>query len=174
MKKVIIVGTTGSGKSTIAKKLANKLTSPYIQLDLLFWEPNWKQPTDEIFFSKIIDSIKTPEWILDGNYGRTHHLTWPHADTVIWIDYPLWLTFYQNFKRAITRSITREELWPNTGNRESLIRLFSKDSILIWLYKTFDSNRSRYLSRMVDPAYSHINFIHLKSRTEVKKFLNNL
>lgn len=174
MNKIIIIGTTGSGKSTVAQQLSKKLDIPYIQLDFLFWKPNWEQPTDEEFFSKIEKAIDKPRWVLDGNYGRTNHLTWKDADTIIWIDFPFWLTFYQNFKRSLTRAIIRKELWEGTGNKESFFRMFSKDSILIWLFKTYSSNISRYEARMVDSAYTHINFHRLRSKKEVASFLKKL
>jgi adenylate kinase family enzyme len=172
MNKIIVIGTTGSGKSTIAKKLSDKLNVPHIQLDLLFWRPNWRQSTDEEFFLKIENAIAQPQWILDGNYGKANHLTWKEADTVIWIDFPFWLTFYQNLKRSLARAIIRKELWEGTGNRESFSRMFSKDSILIWLFKTYSSNISRYQARMLAPEYKHINFYRLRSRKEVSDFLN--
>ena len=174
MNRIIVVGTTGSGKSKVAKELAEKLGFTYIQMDLLFWEPNWTEPKNEIFLKKVEESVIQATWVLDGNYGRTHHLTWTKADSVVWIDYPFWLTFYQNLTRGLTRAIKRNEIWPDTGNKESLSRLFSKNSILIWLFKTYKPNRQRYLSRMKDPQYSHIRFIHLRSRKEVRDFLNGL
>ncbi len=175
MNKIIVVGATGSGKSTLCKKLSAKLNYPYIQLDLLFWKPNWQSSTDEEFFPKIENVIKeNNQWVLDGNYSRTMKITWPMADTVIWIDYPFWVVFYQNFTRAIKRSITREELWPNTNNRESIIRLFSKDSILKWLVQTYPRMKQRYETAINDPQNSHLQFYRLKSRNEVSKFLINI
>ena len=174
MNKIIVIGTTGSGKSTVAKKLSEILNVPHIQLDFLFWKPNWEQSTDEEFFSKIEKAIDKPRWVVDGNYNRTNHLTWKEADTVIWIDLPFWLTFYQIFKRSLIRAMTREELWEGTGNKESFLRMFSKDSILIWLFKTYSSNVSRYEERMIDPAYKHINFHRLRSKKEVTTFLKKL
>ena len=110
MNKIIVVGTTGSGKSTLCKRLESQLDYKYFQLDQLFWKTNWSGSTDEDFFPKVEAIIQENEnWIIDGNYGRTMDITWPKADTVIWIDYPFWLVFYQNFSRAIKRSITREE-----------------------------------------------------------------
>ena len=101
MNKVIVVGTTGSGKSMVANALATKLNAQYIQMDKLFWKPNWEESKDDEFFAKIESAIKRSRWVLDGNYGRTHHLTWKDADTVIWIDYPFWLTLYQNISRSV-------------------------------------------------------------------------
>lgn len=174
MKKIIIIGTTGSGKSTFATKLAEKLNYPYIQLDKLFWKANWRWSSDEEFFQKIHDEIDRDSWIVDGNYTRTQAITWTNADTVIWIDLPFWLTFYQCFTRSLKRALLKTELWPNTGNKESFTRMFSKDSILLWLFKTYDVNLKKYEQRINDLSYSHLNFYRLKSRRELRNFLSKI
>ena len=171
MKKIIIVGTTGSGKSTLAKALSKKLDLPYIQLDELFWKKDWQWSSDQEFFSKIEKAIDQPSWIIDGNYSRTNHLTWKDVDTVVWVNFPFWLTFYQNFTRSIKRALSKKELWKGTGNTESFTRMFSKDSILIWLFKTYDSNIKKYETRMNDPQFSHVTFHRLTSRRQVARFL---
>tara|TARA_R110000868_G_scaffold32343_4_gene117667 strand:+ start:2588 stop:3112 length:525 start_codon:yes stop_codon:yes gene_type:complete len=173
LKRIIIIGTTGSGKSTLAKALASKLSYPYIQLDSLFWKADWQGEDDPEFFKKIESAISADHWIIDGNYGRSHHLSWPKADTVIWIDLPFALTFYQNFTRSLKRAIVRKELWPGTGNRESFLRMLSKDSILLWLIKTYKTNKQRYEERMVDPDFSHLTFYRLRSRKEINDFLHS-
>jgi adenylate kinase family enzyme len=174
MEKIIVIGTTGSGKSTLAKALVKKINAPYIQLDQLFWKPNWERTDDEEFLKELEDSIKQSRWIVDGNYTRTRHITWKEADTIIWVDLPFWLTFYQNLTRTIKRSALKKEIWKGTGNRESFRRMFSKDSILIWLLKTYSKNIEKYESALEDPEYSHINFIRLKSRKEVDLFIKNI
>ncbi len=171
MNRIIVVGTTGSGKSTLAKKISRELNYKYIQLDALFWKPNWTQPSNEEFLEKLQIEISSDCWIIDGNYGQTHPLTWAKADCVIWIDLPLWKTLYHNIIRSVKRSIRREELWQGTGNRESFKRMFSKDSIILWLLKTYKSNIKLYESRMKDAAYSHIKFVRLKSRKEIKNWV---
>lgn len=169
-----MVGTTGSGKSALALQLASRLNVPYIQLDKLFWKPNWEESKDEEFFEKIRLAVDKPRWVLDGNYGRTHHLTWKDADTVIWIDFPFWLTMYQNISRSVKRAISKTELWEGTGNKESFFRMLSKDSIIRWLIKTYETNVKRYEERIKNPEFSHIKFIRLKSRQEVASFLNKV
>lgn len=66
MKKIIIIGVTGSGKSTLSEKLSQKLNIPYIQLDSLYWKPNWEGSSDEEFFAKISKAISQPSWLLMG------------------------------------------------------------------------------------------------------------
>lgn len=174
MNKIIVVGTTGSGKSTFSKHLAGILNIPYIEMDYLFWKPNWAESSDEEFFEKIKKSLQSPTWVLDGNYGRSQHITWVEADTVIWLDLPFWLTLYQNISRSIKRSIVRKEIWAGTGNKESILRMFSKDSVVRWLFNTYDTNIKRYEERMKDPKYSHIRFIRLRSRKEASRFLSQV
>ena len=173
MKRIIVVGTTASGKSTLARKLSQILEIPHVQLDVLNWGPNWTEVGDEVFFQRIQTAVQNEGWVVDGNYSRANHLTWPHADTVIWIDLPFWLNFYQSTSRALIRAITKEELWPHTNNRESFRMLFSKDSILWWFLKTYKSNRRKYLEIMNDPKYGHMKFIQLKSRLEIHNFLGS-
>ena len=78
---------------------------------------------------------------------------------------------YQAVKRAIKRVITREELWPDTGNRESLKSLFSKDSIVLWAIKTHRKVRKKYEALIESDDYSNIQFIRLRSPKEVELFL---
>ncbi len=171
MKKIIIIGVTGSGKSTLAGKLVKKLQYPYIQLDKLFWKANWQETPDNEFFPKIEEAIQSDTWIIDGNYGRTNHITWPKADTVIWIDLPFYQTLFQNVSRSIKRAIVQEELWEGTGNKESFARMFSKDSIVKWVFKTYKPHKMRNESRMTSDEFKHLKFYRLKSHKEIKEFL---
>lgn len=135
MKKINVIGTTGSGKSTFAQLLAAKLNYPYISMDQLFWKPNWEESTDEEFFPKLSQALNTDAWVLDGNYNRTNSIKWNDIDTIIWIDYSYLRTLAQLFKRTLARAISAKELWLGTGNRESFRKSFmSKSSIFIWFF----------------------------------------
>ena len=144
LDRVNVVGSSGSGKSTFARRLAQCLNTPYIEMDAVLWEPNWTQPSDEMFFARLARALDGERWVLDGNYDRTSHVKWQRAQTVIWLDYSLRRKMFQVIKRTLTRMITREELWPGTGNRESLRMLFSRESIVLFAYRTHASHRRRY------------------------------
>lgn len=66
-----VVGTSGSGKSTLARRLAHRLGLPWIELDRLYWRPNWQGTPDEAFFAAIVAATASPGWVLDGNYNRS-------------------------------------------------------------------------------------------------------
>jgi adenylate kinase family enzyme len=171
--RINIVGTTGSGKSTFSKELAAVLNIPYVQIDQVYWGPDWYEPSDEEFFPKLKAALDKDSWVLDGNYQRTQPIKWKNVQAVIWLDYSFPIVFYRAVKRAITRSLTKEELWEGTGNRESFRRsFFSRDSILLWTLRTYWKNRKRYMRDMQDSRYAHIQFIRLASPAEAAEFLS--
>jgi len=169
--KINIIGTSASGKSTFGRKLAQAIDAPFIEMDVLFWGPNWRKSTDDEFFKKIESALSSPTWVLDGNYSRTTPIKWKEVDTVIWLDYSFTRTLYQSLSRAIKRACSKTELWPNTGNYETFGRMLSKDSIIWWCIKTYPKIRKRYIEIMNAPKYAHIKFVHLRNSTEADKYI---
>ncbi len=172
VQRVNVVGSSGSGKSTFGKALANALGVDYIEMDALFWGPDWRWPCDEEFFGKVRAALSQDAWVLDGNYTRANSIKWERVEMVIWLDYTFTRTLYQSVKRAMRRSFTKEEIWEGTGNRESFMKsFFSKDSIILWSVQNFNKVRNRYEALLVDEKYSHVKFVRLKSPSEAKAFL---
>ncbi|WP_110686521.1 AAA family ATPase [Salinicola aestuarinus] len=167
--KINVVGTSGTGKTTVAYRLAEALDLPVISMDRLQFRPNWQiAPNDEFFADLRAALSATPGWILDGNYHRTREIKWRDVDMIVWVDTGFWRTLRQALGRAIQRIRTREELWPGTGNRESVRRtFFSRESVLLWTLKTWRSHRRRYETVMQDPRYAHIRFVRLRTRRGV-------
>ncbi|MFE8118629.1 shikimate kinase [Brenneria goodwinii] len=173
--KINVVGTSGSGKSTIAKRLAQRLDVPYIEMDALFWRENWQETPDSEFFPRLETALAQEHWVLDGNYNRTREIKWREADLVVWVDYSFIRTLYQAVSRAWRRSWRKEEIWTGTGNPEQFARnFFSRDSILLWTIKTYSRNRKRYLADLSNPRYRHIRFIQLRSPRESDAFISRL
>ena len=174
MKRINIIGTTGSGKSTLAIALSELLGYPYVQMDQLFWKSNWQETSDEEFFPKLAEALSGEVWILDGNYSRSNKAKWERVDTIIWVDFGYIRTLFQLVNRTISRAISRQELWPGTGNKESFFKTFmSKDSILIWFLRCYHKNRIRYSKLMQSTEYSHLEMIRLKSPNEVRNFIKH-
>ncbi len=175
VSKINVIGTSGSGKSTFARKLSSTLNFSYIEMDKVFWGPNWRWPSDEEFFENLRIALSGPNWVLDGNYTRTLPIKWEKVDLVIWLDYSFSRTLFQAICRAAQRSWTKEELWEGTGNRESFRRsFFSKESIIWWTITTYRKGKQKYESYMQDPKYAHIKFIRLKNHQEADIFLEKL
>ena len=88
MKKVLVLGCCGAGKSTFSKKLHSILNLEIIHLDQYYHKPNWEE-TEQDEWKKIVNSlVKKPSWIMDGNYSGTMDVRIESADTIIYLDYP--------------------------------------------------------------------------------------
>ena len=170
LQRINVVGSSGSGKSTFARRLATALRVPYVELDALHWKPNWTESPDDELFPRLEAALSGESWVLDGNYGRTVPVKWQRVQTVIWLDLPYWLILYQVTKRTLQRSLRREELW--AGNRESLRKaFFDRDSIIWWSLTNLQRVRRGYLAAMSDTEFGHIDFIRLRTRHEVDAYL---
>ncbi len=175
IKRINVVGTSGSGKTTLSRTLAELLDVLYIEMDGLFWGPNWSSSSDDVLFTKLQAALDRDAWVLDGNYTRTIPIKWANVDCVVWLDYSFARTLGQAVRRAMKRSITREELWAGTGNRESFQKSFlSNDSIVLWTIRTHGSTRRRYEALMSDEAYDRIAFVRLRSPRQTERFLNQI
>ncbi len=87
-KRVVVVGVTSSGKSTLAEKLAKRFDLDYIELDALNWEPNWQAAPLGVFRARVENATQSEKWIVAGNYHTVRDLIWPRAEAIIWLDYP--------------------------------------------------------------------------------------
>ncbi|WP_432459653.1 adenylate kinase [Agarivorans sp. QJM3NY_25] len=175
MQRINIIGTSGSGKTAFSKQLAKALAYPHYEMDAMFWKSNWTKSTDPQLFAAITAVTEQENWVLDGNYNRTIPVKWAHVDTVIWLDYSLRRTLFQAVRRALSRSLHRQELWQGTGNRESFRKNFmSRDSIILWTLRTYRSNQRYYQQLMHTNTYQHIKFIRLSCPKQTSKFIAEL
>jgi adenylate kinase family enzyme len=173
LKRVVVVGTTGAGKTTVAKALAGRLGVPHVEMDALHWGPDWTPVPQDVFRERVGRTVARDAWVLDGNYSAVRQLVWDRADTVIWLDYRLVTIFRQLLGRTFGRVFRHEVLW--SGNQESFWRtLLSWDSILLWALRTYHRRRRTYSVLMGDPRFSHIRFVRLRSPHEMEAWLANL
>ena len=173
LQRINVVGSSGSGKSTFSRKLSTILSVTHIEIDAIFWQPNWQEPEEDIFCSKLSAEISPlSNWVLDGNYTRTIPIKWKNVQVVIWLDYSFIRTVFQAIKRAVTHAFSQKELWAGTGNKGTWRRLFSKDSIVLHTIKTHNKVRRKYELLMSDKSYSHIEFVRFRSPKESGQFLN--
>ena len=172
MRRISVVGNSGSGKTTVARSLAGVLGIPQLELDSVFHQPGW-QPLERAEFRRRVSAFTTaPGWVIDGNYGAVRDIVWSQADTVIWIDLPRRRVMRQVTARTLCRMATRAELW--NGNREpwrNLVRLKPAESIIMWAWTHHHAYRERYLSALADPANEHLTFIRLRTPAEIAALL---
>jgi adenylate kinase family enzyme len=175
-RRLVVIGTTSSGKSTLAEQLAKRLDMDFIELDALHWEPDWQEAPLEIFRARVEKALRQSEgWVVAGNYHIVRDLVWPRAEVVIWLDYSLWRILWQLTRRTFARWWSQELLWGT--NRENLwthFKLWSQDSLFHWLFKTYWRRKREYPILLSQPEHQHLKLIRFTHPKETDEWLRNL
>jgi len=174
-RRLVIIGSTSSGKSTLAEALANRFEMRFIDLDALHWEPNWQSAPLEVFRERVRAATQAPAWVVAGNYHVVRDLVWPQAEAVIWLDYSLPRIFFQLLRRTFTRWWRRELLWGT--NRENLwmhFKLWSEDSLVHWLFKTYWRRKRETPELLALQEHQHLKLIRFAHPTETNRWMKSL
>ena len=173
-RRIIVVGNTGAGKSSLARALSGRLDVPFIELDALFWEPGWVEADPEVFRARVQAATEGDAWVVAGNYtGRTMDLTWPRADTIVWLDLPLHVLLPRLVKRGWTRSRSGELLWgTNTETFWKHLKLWDQtESLLAFAVRSHAKKRAEFDAAMRDPQWAGAQWVRLRSGAEARAFL---
>ena len=171
-RRISVVGTIGSGKTTFARRTSCILDAPHIELDALHWEPNWKEAPNDLFRERVKQSLQGEFWVVDGNYHQVRDIVWSRADTVVWLDYPFRTIMSRLARRTLRRIVIHEELWK--GNQEHIRGLFSRDSVFLWAIRSYRRRRRQYPALLSRPENSHLTVVRLRSPREAEEFLSKL
>jgi len=172
MHRINVVGTSCSGKTTLARTLAERLDVRHVEMDALFWGPNWTPVAGELFRARITAEVNRDRWVLDGGYSPVRDLVWPRVDTVVWLDYPMRTVLARWAIRTAARVRSNDEFWPGTGNRESIRHAIQSDSLLVWILTTHRRRRRTLAAQLA--VHPHIGTVRLRSPAEAERWLNGL
>jgi adenylate kinase family enzyme len=154
--RLVVVGCSGSGKTTMARKLARALALPHIELDALNWTPGWRDLAvhdPEAFFRRIAEAAAGERWVMDGNYTKARDAHWSRATAFVWMDTPRWRVMPQVVWRSFSRAVSRRELWPGTGNKELFRRWLDKGHPIRWAWDTWREVHDRYGDWFADGTF---------------------
>lgn len=171
--RVVVLGMSGAGKSSLARQLATKLAVPHVELDALFWGPEWTPKPAATFRELTHAAVSAPGWVVDGNYSSVRDIVWPRATIAVWLNLPFPIVLWRVFWRTMRRLLRREALWH--GNRESFPRTFlSRESILWWVI-TAHGRRRREFALLRDSAqFQNLKWVELRCPAEVEGFLRDM
>ena len=159
MKKVIVIGCPGSGKSTISRALHNKTGIPLYHLDMMYWNADKTTVEKSVFLERLSVVLQKNEWIIDGNYGSTMELRMAACDTVIFLDYPLDVCL--DGIRARRGKPRSDMPWIET----------EEDAEFIEFIKSYNEQQKPKVLELLE-KYSDKNIVIFKSREQADAFLN--
>lgn len=169
-RRIVVIGTSGTGKTTLAAQLARRLGYPHTEMDALHWERNWTEAPLERFRERVRQAAAGECWVIDGNYNKVREIAWSAADTVVWLDYPLWLILWRLFWRTIRRTLGGQVLW--NGNRERFAeQFFSRTSLFVWVWQTYGRRKREYPELLRRPEHAHLTVIRLTSPRQTARWL---
>ncbi len=172
-QRICVIGTSGSGKTYVARALAGRLGLRYVSSDALIWRANWEAVPRAEQYVAFEAATATGGWTFDGNLGPSpeDRLVLSRCDTLVWLDLPRWQVMASIIRRTLWRAITRERLW--YGNVEHWRTVFSRDSMIAWAWRTHSRRKREYAALFAVLDDGRIR-IRLTSRREVNRWLASL
>ncbi|MGJ9422164.1 AAA family ATPase [Aeromicrobium sp. CF3.5] len=168
--RIVIAGTSGTGKTTLAQHLAARLDLPHIEIDALFHGPDW-QPRAE-FLDDVVAFTQTDRWITEWQYAPARPVVAARADLLVWLDLPFRTTLRRVVARTVRRRLRREQLW--NGNVEPPLWTFmtDRDHIVRWSIKT----RHRLAADVpaVQQVHPLLPVVRLRTPSEVEHWIARL
>ena len=171
-QRVAVVGSTCSGKTTLAARLAEALEAPHIELDALHWGPNWTEHADEEMRRAVGAAVAGDAWVVDGNYAQVRDLVWPRAETLVWLDYGLATIYRRLSARTWRRLRSGEELWQ--GNRERLRMHLQWDGLPIWVLRTYWRRKREYRRALARDEHAQLRVVRQRNPRETERWLREV
>ena len=165
MRRVLVIGISGAGKSTFARELAERTGLPLVHLDKEFWRPGWVTTPQPEWRAKVEALAAQDAWIMDGNYGGSLRLRLPRADTVFWFDYPRLRCLRQiAWRISTTYGRVRPDLAP--GCPEQIDWEFLR---FVWDFPA--KSRPTIVTALAQHMPAHAALIAFSRRDEVERYL---
>ncbi|MDR3537549.1 MAG: AAA family ATPase [Acetobacteraceae bacterium] len=166
--RIVVVGTPGAGKTTLARILAARLALPHIELDAINWQAGWHDLTRHDpaeFIRRVTDATEGDAWVVDGNYGPVRDRVWQRATHLVWLDYERPVIMGRVIRRSLWRAALRTPLW--AGNRERWRHLLQPDHPIRWAWRTWARRRHEIEALLAGDAYPELVTLRLRRPGEV-------
>jgi len=171
-QRILILGRTGSGKTTLARELAAALGVPHVELDALYFGPNFSTVPLPVLRERTSAAIAGERWVTDGNKSAVRDLVWPRADTIIWLDYPLVISLWRLGKRALWRTSVLKAQAAESDEKAGLPKqLLSAAKGVLKALRSHRGQRREYPRMFADSKNQHLAVVRLRSPRATRRWL---
>lgn len=153
VKRLLIVGTSGVGKSTLARAAADRLGLPFMASDDYWWEPGWKPARDEDVRARVAAIADQDRWVLESNFDSLRDSLWPRADLVVWLDFARPVVFARIVRRNLGWALRHRTVW--AGNRMTFRRAWSG---IRHAMRSYGGKQANYPGWLAHHAPTHVRF----------------
>jgi hypothetical protein len=174
VRRVVVVGAWGAGKSRFAAALAASLGVPLIEHDPLYWAEGWAARPTEAFRALAAAATAGEGWVADGNFSTARDIVWGRADTLVWLDYALPLVWWRLACRQLRRFLTGEVLWHGNRPPETLAAAVGPGSLPWMLPARHARWRREYPALLASPEFAHLRAHRVRRPAEAGRLLSQL
>ena len=168
--RVVVVGTSGSGKTTFAAALASRMGCAHVEMDAFLWKAGWVSRSRAELWDQLAPVLGSEHWVADGNHGSGTGLVWDRATCAIWLRYPLPFVFWRALRRTVVRVATGEPT--HGGNVETFRTAFlSLEGIPWWVLKTHRLRQRQYTAHALRSQVPFLELRSPRSASEVLEFV---
>lgn len=175
--RILILGRTGSGKTTLARELAARIAVTHVELDSLYFGPGFTTAPLPVLRARTAEAVGGGSWVTDGNKRAVRDIVWPRADTVIWLDYPLAVSLWRLGKRAVRRTSTLTARGSGTsGSPGSGLpkQLFLAARGVARALRSHRGQRAEYPQLFAQSQHQHLAVVRLRSPRATRRWLEHV
>jgi energy-coupling factor transporter ATP-binding protein EcfA2 len=171
-QRILILGRTGSGKTTLARELAAAIGVPHVELDALYFGRDFSTVPLSVLRERTSAAIAGDRWVTDGNKSAVRDLVWPRADTVIWLDYSLVVSLWRLGRRALWRTSVLKAQAAERDGKAGLPRQFllAAKGVLTAL-RSHKGQRREYPRMFAKQENQHLAVVRLRSPRATRDWL---
>ncbi|MBN9503271.1 MAG: adenylate kinase [Armatimonadetes bacterium 55-13] len=169
-KRIMVYGVTGSGKTTLARMIGEATGLPWHSVDDLTWEADWTPASEEVQRERISAICEQEAWVLDTAYRKWLDIPLARVDLIVGLDYPRWFSLWRLFRRTVARVVDKRPIC--NGNVENLRQMLSRDSILVWHFRSYKKKRATI--EQFEREQGRYQVIRLRSQRETDTWLRSL
>jgi len=174
--RILVLGRTGSGKTTLALEIAAALDMPHVELDSLLFNEDRSAVSVDVLRERAAQALAGDRWITDGNKRALRDMVWPRADTVIWLDYPVAVSLWRLAKRARKRTSTtiKAQSGDGGGKAGAVKHLANAAKGVTKALRSHRGQRKELPELFAQPKHHHLAIVRLHSPRATREWVGRV